>query len=80
MKLWYSVSYYNKNLTYEQNMQNGVTLPKENIPVVCYRVDVPYYFVGRFTANEDGLLCFDARTGDKINTTFVEWQEFILHS
>ena len=71
---------YNPYLSYEQNVQNGVNLPKEGQPVLIYDSDKPRYLVGRIGVdihNKDRLVVYESVHGDIYSgVKYIFWKEF----
>lgn len=68
---------WNKHLTYEQNIRNGVNLPSMNQMVVIFDYDTPRFFIGSFSKGLDGdLKLYSTETGRSYPIYYVKWQEF----
>ena len=74
---------YNPYLTYDQNVQNGVCLPKiEGTPVLVYDSDKPKYLVGRICTdinNENRLVVYESVRGNIYSgVRYIYWKDFEL--
>ena len=56
IKMWnrFDLKQWNKYLTYNQNLNNGINLPEKDIPVLIHNFDNCKYYVGRFLQDING--------------------------
>ncbi len=73
-----NVELYNKNLTLEQNNKNGVNLPENNVPVICYDSDKPKYFIGTISCSDEGIKVFESVRGSLYSSypVYIRWVYF----
>lgn len=68
---------FNPYLSYEQNIQNGVNLPKEGQPVLVYDSDKPKYLIGRIGYHKERLVVYESVHGDIYSgVKYIYWKYF----
>ena len=79
IKMWnrFDLKQWNKYLTYNQNLNNGINLPEKDIPVLIHNFDNCKYYVGRFLQDINGeLKLHSCETGNEFYCFYVELQYF----
>ncbi len=79
MDMWnkFDLNLWNKHLTYDQNLNNGINLPEEDVPVIIHNYDNCKYYIGKFSKDVDGYLkVYSCETGNEFYCFYVEWQYF----